>query len=78
MNQNIKIIQTGRFVRLFIDDKEIKNLTKVSYVASVDDISRVQLEILTTNDLEIDILNPVDTNWKINKTEESNEKICGI
>ncbi len=58
---NVKIVKDGYQVKnVFIDNKEIKGVTKVTYTEEVDSVNSVIIEMLV-NKLEIEDCNEIDT-----------------
>ena len=75
---NVKIVNDGYQVKnVFIDDKEIKGVTKITYTKEVDSVNSVIIEILV-NKLEIEDCNEIDTlKEKIKELEEEVKRLKG-
>ena len=67
---DVKIVNDGYQVKnVFIDNKEIKGVTKITYTKEVDSVNSVIIEMLV-NKLEIEDCNEIDTlKEKIKKLE---------
>ena len=58
---NVKIVNDGYQVKnVFIDNKEIKGVTKITYTKEVDSVNSVIIEMFV-NKLEIEDCNEIDT-----------------
>ena len=75
---NVKIVNNGYQVKnVFIDNKEIKGVTKITYTKEVDSVNSVIIEILV-NKLEIEDCNEIDTlKEKIKELEEEVKRLKG-
>ena len=67
---NVKIANDGYQVKnVFIDDKEIKGVTKITYTEEVESVNSIIIEMFV-NKLEIEDCNEIDTlKEKIKKLE---------
>jgi hypothetical protein len=58
---NVKLVKDKYQIKnIFIDDKEIKGVTKITYTEEVDSVNSVIIEMLV-NKLEIEDCNEIDT-----------------
>ena len=75
---NVKIVNNGYQVKnVFIDDKEIKGVTKITYTKEVDSVNSITIEIFV-NKLEIEDCNEIDTlKEKIKELEEEVKRLKG-
>ena len=75
---NVKIVNDGYQVKnVFIDDKEIKGVTKITYTKEVDSVNSITIEIFV-NKLEIEDCNEIDTlKEKIKELEEEVKRLKG-
>ena len=67
---NVKIVNDGYQVKnVFIDDREIKGVTKITYTEEVESVNSIIIEMFV-NKLEIEDCNEIDTlKEKIKKLE---------
>ena len=75
---NVKIVNDGYQVKnVFIDDKEIKGVTKITYTEEVESVNSIIIEMFV-NKLEIEDCNEIDTlKEKIKELEEEVKRLKG-
>ena len=75
---NVKLVKDKYQIKnIFIDDKEIKGVTKITYTEETDAINTIIIEMLM-NKLEIEDCNEIDTlKEKIKELEEEVKRLKG-
>ena len=75
---DVKIVNDGyRIKNVFIDNKEMKGVTKITYTEEVESVSSIIIEMFV-NKLEIEDCNEIDTlKEKIKELEEEVKRLKG-